>query len=938
MKDLLRMLRSSETDRYRSIPFWSWNNLLDPKELVRQLEEMKQAGIGGAVLHARLGLRTEYLSEDWFACMAACLKAAERLEMELWIYDENGWPSGFVGGKLLENPDFRAQFLRYAVKDAFDPEALAVYALNEEGVARRLKEGESASAYHCVYLHTSPANTDILNPDVVTAFIRETHEKYYAHFADQFGKTLRGFFTDEPQYYRYETPYTRMLVPAFLEAYGEDVLDGLVYLFRDDQASRTFRYRYYAQMNRLYTRNFYKRLYDWCTEHGCQLTGHSVEENRLFTQMWGGAGAMPSYEFEHMPGIDWLARGIDCEISPKQVSSVAAQTGKPFVLTETFGCSGWDATPRELKNIAQFQYIYGVNRMCQHLTSYSLAGQGKLDHPPCFSHHMVWWEDYKIFNDYFARLGCLIGSTSELSGVGVIHPMRDIWLRYDRKKDLQSVQETEEKFDRLVKDLTDRSIPHQYLDETILARHGKVEGTKLRVGHCVYEKVLVPSMESMAPETAALLKAFVAGGGKLCLLGDDPKVADGTWTPAGLTGNLDYPTLCASFDCPVEKPEQVLVNFREEGRLVLALNTGDPCWIRLKKEYARLDLERLTEVPVGSELELDRYELAVLTERGERPFRESLPELDRQELIGCFVRTGSDPNNLTLDTITYSKDGLSFSEPRYVYAASEELIKEEYRGPLWVRYAFTCGEGVEKLTLRAEKAQGEITVNGQPLKFRTSDFDLLFQEGDFCPLPGENHIVRKLYYTQADDLNFILYDPMATESLRNCLTYQTEIEPMYLRGDFTVDSNRCLRPAHGQVTLKNIQDQGYPFFGGKMRFEGEADYRGGRAFLRLTGRYMTADLQINGEQAGTFVLEERMEITPWLKPGKNRIAITLKSSLRNTFGPHHFKPDPEPMAVSPFNFTLLGTWKEGKSPYFTPEYQTVPFGLESVVLETEIQK
>lgn len=934
MKDLLQLLRSPETDKYRSIPFWSWNNLLDKEELVRQLEEMKAAGIGGAVLHARLGLRTEYLSEDWFACMAACLEAAGRLDMELWIYDENGWPSGFVGGKLLENPDFRAQFLRYEIRDAFDPEALAVYALDEKGEARRLKEGEGAGEYHCVYLHTSPANTDILNPDVVSAFIAETHEKYYARFADQFGKTLRGFFTDEPQYYRYETPYTRMLVPAFRERYGEDVLDGLVYLFRDDEASRTFRYRYYAQLNRLYTENYYKRLYDWCTAHGCQLTGHSVEENRLYTQMWGGAGAMPSYEVEHMPAIDWLARGIDCEISPKQVASVAAQAGKQFILTETFGCSGWDATPRELKNIAQFQYIYGVNRMCQHLTSYSLAGQGKLDHPPCFSHHMVWWEDYKVFNDYFARLGCLVGSTREQSGVGVLHPMRDIWLHYDRQKDIESVRDVEGRFDDLVRDLTDRSIPHQYLDETVLEHLGRVEGKTLKVGHCAYDTVLVPVMEAVAPQTAKLLREFSEAGGKLCLLGGDPKVADGMKEFAGLKGNLSYERLCAGFDCPVEKPGQVLVNFREEGKLVLALNTGDPCRIGLKKDYVRLDLEGLTEAPVGRELALDRYELAVLLEKGPAAGGEpDLTEAAEADLTDRFVMTAHDPNNLTLDLITYSKDGKTFGPPRYVYAASEELIKAEYRGKLWVRYAFTCGEGVEKLTLRAEKAQGQISVNGRPLELKKSDFDLLFVEGEFVPVPGENFIVRELDYVQADDLNFILYDPMATESLRNCLTYQTEIEPMYLRGDFTVDRDRCLRPAGGKVGITDIQEQGYPYFGGKMRFAGETDFEGGRAFLRLSGRFMTADLKVNGRPAGTFVLNERMEITPFLVRGRNTLELTLKSSLRNTFGPHHFKPDPEPMAVSPFNFTLLGTWQDGNSPYFTPDYQIVPFGLNAVTLE-----
>lgn len=75
----------------------------------------------------------------------------------------------------------------------------------------------------------------------------------------------------------------------------------------------------------------------------------------------------------------------------RQVGSVAGQLGKKQVLTESFGCCGYDTTPRELKAIAEKQYVHGVNLLCHHLFAYSLSGQGKTDHPPCFSRHMPWW-------------------------------------------------------------------------------------------------------------------------------------------------------------------------------------------------------------------------------------------------------------------------------------------------------------------------------------------------------------------------------------------------------------------------------------------------------------------------------------------------------------------------------------------------------------------
>ena len=69
-------------NEYKSIPFWSWNNHLDEKYLVKQIRDMKAADIGGFIMHARTGLKDEYLGEKWFSCIEACLKEAKRLKMD----------------------------------------------------------------------------------------------------------------------------------------------------------------------------------------------------------------------------------------------------------------------------------------------------------------------------------------------------------------------------------------------------------------------------------------------------------------------------------------------------------------------------------------------------------------------------------------------------------------------------------------------------------------------------------------------------------------------------------------------------------------------------------------------------------------------------------------------------------------------------------------
>lgn len=66
-------------------------------------------------MHARGSLKTAYLSEEWMDYIAACCEEAEKLGMNAWVYDENGWPSGFAGGKLLEDESDRDMYIRHQI-------------------------------------------------------------------------------------------------------------------------------------------------------------------------------------------------------------------------------------------------------------------------------------------------------------------------------------------------------------------------------------------------------------------------------------------------------------------------------------------------------------------------------------------------------------------------------------------------------------------------------------------------------------------------------------------------------------------------------------------------------------------------------------------------------------------------------------------------------
>ncbi len=266
----------------------------------------------------------------------------------------------------------------------------------------------------------------------------------------------------------------------------------------------------------------------------------------------------------------------------------------------------------------------------------------------------------------------------------------------------------------------------------------------------------------------------------------------------------------------------------------------------------------------------------------------------------------------------------------------EELLREDYRGELTVRQRFVLREPC-RLTLLLEKADFlELAVNGLPVEPVPSDFDVNFVEAalSHALVAGENILTYRVNFWQHEGVHFALFDPLATESLRNCLYYDTSIEPAYLRGEFRVNEDLSLNGPGALALSKPLDQQGYPFFSGRLTLRGSLSWQGtGQAVLELEGRYLVARLLVNGV-AADMVLADRRDITALLCPGENDIEIQLHASLRNLLGPHHYRCDGDVMWVSPGNFHFRGSWEAGEPEEFTPEYRTVPFGLNRIRLIT----
>lgn len=507
---------------FRCAPFWSLNDDLKEEELLRQIEQMHQKGYGGFFMHTRVGLVTEYLSDEWMRLINSCAKKAKELDMLAWLYDEDKWPSGFAGGIVpLKSPQFRHKFLALITEDKFEEGDVVLSVLFYKGnkylvVKRTSKLGDKWFNGTC-YI-------DTLNSDAVAEFINVTHEKYKKECGQYFESSIPGIFTDEPTYLRIHykdiptLPWTDDLPKRFFDKKGYNIKEHFEELFFDVGDYQKVRFDFFDIATQMFIENFTIQYAKWCEENNIVMTGHYMAEDTMRGQIeWIGA-AMPHYEYMQLPGVDKLARHLEQVITMKQVSSVAEQLGKSRVLCETFGTIGQHVSFLHRKWIADWQAVLGITYINPHLSLYSARGERKRDYPPNLFYQQPWWDDEGLFSDYLARLSYVASAGKREVNVLLIHPICSAWSLYSKFGD--DIDKLDKILDMTVKELISSKIDFHFGDETIMSKYAKVENDKIAVGNYQYPVVVLPPLTTLRQSTVELLAQFVQNGGKVVILND----------------------------------------------------------------------------------------------------------------------------------------------------------------------------------------------------------------------------------------------------------------------------------------------------------------------------------------------------------------------------------------------------------------------------------
>lgn len=425
------------------LPFF-WQHGEDHDTLLEEIEAMQRCHVREFCVESRI--HQQFCEDQWWEDMGFILKEAKKRGMKVWLLDDKQFPTGYANGKMVEHPELRKRGVRETCVDVLGPMvqgAVAAYDRYDPGrenllgvyAYRRCPEGVFGDpidltdhvqdgllywdipegvwrVFFVIDTDASPdcyrEYIDMLSKESCQLMLQAVYEPHYEHFAEYFGNTFAGFFSDEPCFANdmghYDSkvgtpglvfPWKAELTGLMAKEMGvseQKVLAMLPALWYDCGAiTAPLRQAYMETITKLYSENFCWMLGDWCREHNVLYIGHVIEDMNAHMRTGYGAGHyFRALDGQDMGGIDivlnqlvpglsevphtsCIAGGrVDPEFFTYTLAKMAASHGhlQPLkrgrAMCEIFGAFGWAEGLPMMKRMADHMLVNGINYFVPH--------------------------------------------------------------------------------------------------------------------------------------------------------------------------------------------------------------------------------------------------------------------------------------------------------------------------------------------------------------------------------------------------------------------------------------------------------------------------------------------------------------------------------------------------------------------------------------------
>ena len=698
-------------------------------------------------------------------------------------------------------------------------------------------------------------------------------------------------------------------------------------------------------------------------------------------------------------------------MSAIQCTSAAEQAGKKRKLCEMYGVTSLNFGFRDQMHLFDFFAANGINHQCMHAMFYSPRGFRKRFYPQTFNRYQPFWENFRDVKDYVARVSSFISMGECATDIAILHPLETAYGLFSGlvdpadAKGRQTVQDYDEIYYRLVVQLYGAQIPFHFADLSTLGVMGEAKTNgRFTVGKMSYGTLVLADNEVLSTKSLEMIEDFARSGGRLFVKGALPTRLDGKEDEelAARIAALPNVTRFATneeliralkavsheqfeYRCDTDASEAV-INHRREGDAHYFLVHNGNCRREKRGELVlsgvhkayRFDAERGEITELHAYLKDGKTVIPFVTPIGgsslvfTEPTAEALPTARESvkpttvlplAASHCEVKG---ENVMTLELCTYKTEGMSDFYPKVmpIERVVEKLKREEYEGPITLRFGFTATFAPKGLSLVLEDAE-ECTVsyNGTAVEINFTEhyYSTAFR---VVKLPnvgkkGEN-VIEISRYTKpqvalapSDDMKHLF------ELFR--APVGVDMERVHLLGDFLVEGvaeypttagvirfgkHFFMVPREGEPAPDaDIASNGYPFYPGAVEYTTtlclDGDTLAGKCATLRVGTFngCTSSVYLNGEHIGNISREPHTLALPTerLLSGDNEIKIRLLGTFRNMYGPSHMLDfDPTGCSRTTWHFDFENSeCTEYDTEFTTNSFQLVPLGLGDLTVELQ---
>jgi hypothetical protein len=533
-----------EARRFTGPLFWMHGD--EKQETLENLIDKVAEGHNG-ILTAESRPHKDWLGEGWYRDVAVVLERAKKNNLQLMIFDDYWWPSQMMGGrvpqeygsKLLEAVRWdagsaeplklpanlvRVLAAKRAGDDAFDGASLLdITAQVRDGVLQWQAPGAewSVLAFGWKFKGKDGGQQKYISVDGADAacvdwFIKTVYQPHYDRFGKDFGKTIVGFFYDEPET---QGDWGSDML-ALAKERGWDLNRFLVaYKFKlagEEQAAGW--YGYLNCFAEAWGRTMYGGMTKWCREHGVFSSGHFMEHhNDLFSRGMSGGNVFQLMKYSDMGCIDLVCeqvypgqRNMGLYQMPKIASSISHVYDKKddIAWTEIFGGYFQKLTYSDMKWLCDWHQVRGVNFMIPH--SFNPRAPHDKDYPPYFYNagFEPRWPLYRVWADYNNRLATLLIGGHHVAPVAQAY----IGMSYHAGKTIRPEEATTALQDTL---LDSDWVPYDALEAAAIVPSAPQWGGRaaLKIAKETFPVLILPAAEVVPYGVMAKAKAFLDAGG-----------------------------------------------------------------------------------------------------------------------------------------------------------------------------------------------------------------------------------------------------------------------------------------------------------------------------------------------------------------------------------------------------------------------------------------